>query len=229
MTKSDVPDDVVDRVLDYALVWCSAAGGELQLHAGDVREAATPQAAPDRLRWMFTHVADRVSVLNSQWPSHVRMCTFTEDAHLIAVDGSHSSAPTASASLGVATAVLTDLADAASYGFALRTTSLVPSIEWLTQQSWGKPPHLERSALSKLRSLEMVGALDAYPLQYFGPRFPPIPDTPEYESTALPNGGHVLTSRHANEWLSQSVKPNADLLQKSREALHHALITPSSI
>lgn len=229
VTRADVPDRVVDRVLDYALAWCSAAGGELQLHAGDVREAVTPQAAPDRLRWMYTHVADRVSVLNSQWPSHVRMCTFTEDAHLIAVDGSNSSPPRASASLAVATDVLIDLADAATYGFALRTAYPVTNIGWLIQQSWTLPPDLKLSALARLRSLETAGALDAYPLQYLGPRFPGIPNNPEYTSTALPNGGHVLTSRHADDWLSQLVRPNASLLQESREALKHVLITSRSV
>jgi hypothetical protein len=227
VTRADVPDRVVGRVLDYALSWCSAAGGELQLHAGDVREAVTLQAAPERLRWMYAHVADRVSVLNSQWPSHVRMCTFTEDAHLIAVDGSNSSPPTASASLTVGTDVLLDLADAATYGFALRTTYPVTNIGWLFERSWPLPPDLARSALAKLRSLETAGALDAYPLQYLGPRFPTVRDDPEYLSTELPNGGHILTSRHADDWLRQLVRPDADLLQESRKALEQVLISPS--
>ena len=215
--------DAFETVVDHALRWCDVPGGTHWLQSW-MTGAAVPVEQRRALLMDHLRAAGRVNLICERWPTERRNVDFDVDGRVIYTVGSGSRVAKWPELLRTAQQVLADLAEAAPYGFAVRSPVPVPSVELLLgrrNRMSLHDPDVDRSL--RWMRLDDSRVPEAFVTQLFGRHDLSAVDLTAWDVVPVGDGAVLLTHREPARWLAGE-RPEESVVRAAREILRPLLL-----
>lgn len=232
ITREDVPAEIMQAVVRYALAWCDVPAGSHYAEYGGVSLRLTKESLPGLLAAALRSLptAPAIHIQCVDWPHRARQVAFSRNARVIFTEAAADLDESWPEVLRTATTALKNNVPTSDYGFVVRSGGSPATMEMLLHSSLSgvQRPDVEPNESLIARGLEDHLAPDAFAVQLLGPRYDiaslQLPDSWQLE--ALPGGAHLLSHQDPAAWVAGR-RPDADVLASGRRALDPLLLQRS--
>jgi hypothetical protein len=218
-----IDPDAFELVVDHALRWCDVPGGTHWLQSW-MTSVTVPVEGRQALLMDHLGAAGRVNLICERWPTERRTVDFDVDGRVIYTVGSGSRVAEWPQLLRTSQQILADLAEAAPYGFAVRSPVPVPSVELLMgRRNWVSlhDPDIDRSL--RWMRLDDSRVPEAFVTQLLSRHDLSAADLTAWDVVPVGDGAVLLTHREPARWLAGD-RPEESVVRAARETLRPLLL-----